>query len=128
LQAAVRGNYTGAYGYLAPEVARYVSLARFRTAARPLYTRGLRKGTGIQLYKLGVRLEGQGSARLFYSFSFLADSVHKTPPVLLEVTFRDTTSRRVLAFGMREQAAQRVPVKASPAPARKNPAPQKTKQ
>jgi hypothetical protein len=105
-----RGEFEQAYRRLAPEVARGVTLNRFREAAQPLRRRAIRKGTMLNLYKLGVRLEGK-SSRLFYSFAFAADSALKTPSVLLEVTFRDTASRQVLDFAVREQAARRVPVK-----------------
>ena len=117
LTAVVRGNYPQAYARLAPEVARAVSLAKFRAAARPFRVRALRLGTDLMLYKLGMRLEAQGSARLFYAFSFAADSVLVAPSVTLEATFRDTTARQVLSFTMREAVGKRPP--APPAPRKK---------
>ena len=101
LRAVLRADYATAYGRLAPEVRQAVSRGRFEEAARPLWKSGQRRGQEIELYKLGVRLGDRGGARLFYAFSFAADSSLKTPPVLLEVTFRDTASRSVLGFGMR---------------------------
>jgi len=108
LCAVLRADYPAAYGRLAPEVRRAVSLSRFAAAARPLWKSGQRRGPGIELYKLGMRL-GEGEAsRLFYSFSFAADSSLKVPALLLEVTFRDTAARSVLGFGVQ---ARKVPVR-----------------
>ena len=101
LRAVLRADYRGAYGRLAPEVRQQVSLAHFQALARPLWKSGQPRRQEIELYKLGVRLGERGSAQLFYSFSFAADSAMKTPPILLETTFRDTTSRAVLGFGLR---------------------------
>ena len=98
LRAVLRADYAAAYARLAPEVRRSVSLGQFMVAARPLWQRA-HQHPGIELYKLGVRLNGNTS-RLFYSFSLAADSSLKTPSVLLEVTFRDTASRGVLGFGL----------------------------
>lgn len=106
LRAILRANYSAAYGRLAPEVRQSISLARFAVAARPLWQSGRRPGCGtaIELYKLGVRLGDRGSSRLFYSFSFAADSSRRVPAELLEVTFRDTASRAVLGFSRRTSA------------------------
>lgn len=103
LRAVLRANYAAAYGRLAPEVRQGISLAQFAVAARPLWKSGQRPGRGpaIELYKLGVRLGDGGSSRLFYSFSFAADSSQRVPPELLEVTFRDTAARAVLGFSLR---------------------------
>ncbi|GAB3852614.1 hypothetical protein GCM10028822_20530 [Hymenobacter terrigena] len=106
LRAVLRANYSFAYSRLAPEVRQGISLARFTTAARPLWKSGQRpgRGTAIELYKLGVRLGDGGSSRLFYSFSFAADSSLRVPSDVLEVTFRDTASRAILGFGLRTSA------------------------
>ena len=106
LRAVLRANYSAAYSRLAPEVQQGISLARFSTAARPLWKTGQRpgRGTAIELYKLGVRLGDRGSSRLFYSFSFAADSSLRMPSELLEVTFRDTASRAVLGFSLHPAA------------------------
>ena len=112
LRAVLRADYLAAYRRLAPEVRRTVSFAQFEASARPLWKSGQQRKQAIELYKLGVRLGSGGASRLFYAFSFAADSALKTPPVLLEVTFRDTASRAVLGFGMR---ANRVPA-AKPVP------------
>ncbi|GAB3289391.1 hypothetical protein ACFQT0_08475 [Hymenobacter humi] len=101
LRAILRADYTAAYARLAPEVRRAVSLAHFEEAARPLWRSGQRRGQQIELYKLGVRLGAGGSSRLFYSFTFATDSGKVPPPAVLEVTFRDTTARAVLGFGLR---------------------------
>ena len=116
LRAVLRADYRGAYGRLAPEVRRQVSLTHFQALARPLWKSGQPRSQEIELYKLGVRLGERGSAQLFYSFSFAADSAMKTPPVLLETTFRDTTSRMVLGFGLRYP---KTPIKPSGKPAQR---------
>ncbi|MDO7844987.1 hypothetical protein Q5H92_01350 [Hymenobacter sp. M29] len=104
LRAVLHADYPAAYARLAPEVRQGLTLARFAAAARPLWKSGQRHGSGIELYKLGVRLGDRGGSRLFYSFSFAADSVAKSPSELLEVTFRDTASRAVLGFSLRTPA------------------------
>lgn len=108
LRAVLRADYPAAYGRLAPEVRRTVSLGRFAAAARPLWKSGQRRGSGIELYKLGMRLGDGGASRLFYSFSFAADSTLKAPDLLLEVIFRDTAARSVLGFDVQ---TRKVPVR-----------------
>lgn len=112
LRAVLRAEYAAAYGRLAPEVRRAVSSAAFETAARPLGKVG-RRAAPLELYKLGVRLGDGGTARLFYSFAFAADSALPQPSVLFEVTFRDTAARGVLAFGL-GRTPRRVVPKAGP--------------
>ena len=104
LREVLRADYPAAYGRLAPEVRRSVSLGRFAAAARPLWKSGAHRSRAIELYKLGVRLGDNGASRLFYAFAFAADSSLKTPSVLLEVTFRDTAARAVLGFAVRPVA------------------------
>jgi len=118
LRAVLRKDYTTAYAQLAPEVRRGVSVARFQGAAQPLWQAGQHHGTALELYKLGVRLEAGGSSRLFYAYSFAADSSLRVPSVLLEVAFRDTATRNVLAFGIRKPAAASP---GKPKPANSNP-------
>ena len=101
LRGVLLANYAAAYGYLAPEVRRAIGPSRFAMAARQLWKSAPPQHREIELYKLGLRLDDTGRSRLFYSFSFAVDSGLKTPPVLLEVTFRDTASRAVLGFGVR---------------------------
>ncbi|SFQ65933.1 hypothetical protein [Hymenobacter arizonensis] len=101
LRAVLRGDYSTAYSRLAPEVRRAVSLERFEEAAQPLWKSGQRRGQEIELYKLGVRLGAGNSSRMFYAFTFAADSGVVPPPAILEVTFRDTATRAVLSFGLR---------------------------
>jgi len=118
LRALLHGHYAAAYARLAPEVRQGLPLSQFAAAARPLWKSGQRHGASIELYKLGVRLGDRGGSRLFYSFSFAADSLTKSPSELLEVTFRDTATRAVLSFSLR----------GTPPPAReRKPAPQATK-
>ncbi|MFD2721171.1 hypothetical protein ACFST9_20820 [Hymenobacter monticola] len=104
LRAVLRANYPAAYARLAPEVRQGLNLRQFAAAAQPIWKSGQRHGTGIELYKLGVRLGDRGGSRLFYTFSFAADSAMKSPSELLEVTFRDTAARSVLGFGLRSTA------------------------
>ncbi|GAB3581936.1 hypothetical protein GCM10027345_25370 [Hymenobacter daeguensis] len=104
LRAVLRADYPVAYSRLAPEVRQTIGLSRFEAQARPLWKSGQQHGKAIELYKLGMRLSEHGASRLFYSFSFAADSSLKTPSVLLEVTFRDTAARAVLGFGLRPTA------------------------
>ena len=101
LRAVMRANYSAAYGLLAPEVHRAVSLERFEAATRPLWKAGQRRGQQIELYKLGVRLGAGGTSRMFYAFTFASDSASKEPLAVLEVTFRDTATRAVLGFALR---------------------------
>ena len=107
LRAILRADYEGAYRCLAPEVRRVVTAARFGAIARPLWKIGQRHTSPLELYKLGVRLGNSGSSRLFYSYSFAADSALSRPSVVLEVTFRDTASRGVLSFGQKSAASPR---------------------
>jgi hypothetical protein len=104
LREVLRDDYSTAYRRLAPEVQRALSSSAFATAAQPLQQLGQQRGPEIKLYKLGTRLGGRGKpGQWFYSFSFAKDSLLKPPPVLLEVTFRDTTARQVLGFGVRKR-------------------------
>jgi hypothetical protein len=104
LSEVLRADYPAAYRRLAPEVQRALPSAAFVKAAQPLQKLGQQRGAEIKLYKLGTRLSGRGKpGQWFYSFSFAKDSLLKPPPVLLEVTFRDTTARQVLGFGTRKR-------------------------
>ena len=114
LRAVLRAEYAAAYSRLAPEVRRAVSPGAFANAARPLWKAG-RHAAPLELYKLGVRLGDGSASRLFYSYSFVADSVLPQPTVLFEVTFRDTAARGVLGFGLGRVARRLVP-KASASP------------
>ena len=102
----LRAEYPAAYRRLAPEVRAAVPLATFGAAARPLWQQGQARGAAIELYQLGTRLgERRGQSQWFCRFSFARDSARAPhpPPVLLEVTFRDTTARSVLGFGLRRR-------------------------
>ena len=97
-------KYPAAYRRLAPEVRAAVPLPAFARAARPLWQQGRARGPAIELYQLGARLgNGQRPGQWFCRFAFAQDSAHRPPPVLLEVTFRDTTARAVLGFGLRRR-------------------------
>lgn len=98
----LRQDYPAAYQRLAPEVRATLRPTAFAVAAQPLWHLGQQRGGAVELYKLGTWLgEGGGPAPWFYRFSFANDSARRPPPVLLEVTFRDTTARQVLSFGVR---------------------------
>jgi len=102
LLEVLRADYPAAYQRLAPDVRTKLPLAAFAQAARPLTQLGARRGQAIELYKLGTWLSAPGTHEpWFYCFSFAPDSLQKPPKVLLEVTFRDTTTRQVLGFRVR---------------------------
>jgi hypothetical protein len=104
LTEVLRADYPAAYQRLAPEVHATLPRAAFATAARPLRQLGRQHGRAIELYTFGTHLsESGGSEPWFYRFSFAKDSIQKPPPVLLEVTFRDTTTRQVLGFRVRNR-------------------------
>jgi hypothetical protein len=102
LTEVLRADYPAAYGRMAPEVRAGLPPAAFATAARPLRQVGKQRGRGIELYIFGTHLTEHGTGEpWFYRFSLAKDSLQKPPPVLLEVTFRDTTTRQVLGFRVR---------------------------
>lgn len=100
----LRADYAAAYHRLAPEVRAAVRPAAFSAAAAPLWQQGQARGPAIELYQLGTRLgSGRQPGQWFCRFTFASDSARRPPPVLLEVTFRDTTARAVLGFGLRRR-------------------------
>ena len=104
LLEVLRAEYPAAYRRLAPEVQTAVPLAVFETAAQPLWQVGQARGPAVELYQIGARLgAGRNGSQWFYRFSFARDSARHPPPMLLEVTFRDTTARAVLGFGLRRR-------------------------
>jgi hypothetical protein len=104
LAEVLRANYSAAYQRLAPEVRDTLRPAAFAAAAGPLRHLGQQRGQAVELYKLGTWLsEAGGHEPWFYRFSFASDSARRPPPVLLEVTFGDTTTRQVLGFGVRSR-------------------------
>jgi len=99
LADVLRANYPAAYRGLAPEVRAGVPPAAFAAAARPLWQQGQARGPAIALYQIGAWLgTGRAGSQWFCRFSFASDSARRPPPVLLEVTFRDTMARAVLGF------------------------------
>jgi hypothetical protein len=100
LLAVLTGNYPAAYALLAPEVSQSVPLARFQAMAEPLYQQGRRYQPTIDLYKLGFRISADNSTRTFVAFMFRSDTLAPRPHLQLDVTFRDTTARQVLSFGL----------------------------
>ncbi|WP_233635914.1 hypothetical protein [Hymenobacter setariae] len=104
LSEVLRADYPAAYQRLAPEVRATLPPTAFATAAGPLRHLGQQRGQAVELYKLGTWLsEGGGHEPWFYRFSFASDSARRPPPVLLEVTFSDTTARQVLGFGIKNR-------------------------
>ena len=106
LVEVLAASYPAAYRRVAPEVQASVPLATFEVAARPLWQQGQARGPAIELYQIGTRLgNGRRASQWFCRFSFASDSAQprRPPPVLLEVTFRDTTARAVLGFGLRRR-------------------------
>ena len=96
----LRAEYPAAYRRLAPEVRAAMPPAAFKTAAQPLWQQGQARGAAVELYQVGTWL---GESQWFCRFSFASDSARLPPPVLLEVTFRDTAARAVLGFGLRQR-------------------------
>lgn len=104
LSEVLRADYPAAYQRLAPEVRATLRPIAFAAAAQPLRHLGQQRGQAVELYKLGTWLrEGRGHEPWFYRFSFASDSARRPPPLLLEVTFSDTTARQVLGFGVRNR-------------------------
>ena len=100
----LRADYPAAYRRLAPEVRATVPQPAFEAAARPLRQQGQARGPAIELYQIGAWLgDTNRTNEWFCRFSFASDSARRPPPVLLEVTFRDTTARAVLGFGLRRR-------------------------
>lgn len=106
LVEVLAADYPAAYRRLAPEVRAAVPTATFEAAARPLWQQGQARGATIELYQIGTRLgNGRRASQWFCRFAFASDSARPQhpPPVLLEVSFRDTTARAVLGFGLRRR-------------------------
>ena len=102
LTEVLRADYPAAYRRLAPEVRATLPQLAFTATAQPLEQLRKQRGRAIELYTFGTHLSERGGGEpWFYRFSFAQDSVQKPPPVLLEVTFRDTTTRQVLGFRVR---------------------------
>lgn len=100
----LRADYPAAYRRLAPEVRAAVALPGFSAAARPLWQQGQARGPAIELYQVGTWLgSSRRPSQWFCRFAFARDSARRPPPVLLEVTFRDTAARAVLGFGLRRR-------------------------
>jgi hypothetical protein len=105
LLAVLRGEFDVAHRMLAPEVGSALTPARFRAVALPLYEQGRHYGPSIDLYKLGFRLRDGQHPQSFVAFMFKADTLAARPTVQLDVTFRDSTARQVLSFGVIALAA-----------------------
>jgi hypothetical protein len=100
LLSLLQKQYKQAYQLMAPEVTAAVTLQQFEAAARPLVEQGQQFGSTIALYKLGMRLTDGPTTRYFYSFSFKSDTLQLKPRVLLDISFRDSISTRILSFGL----------------------------
>ena len=100
----LRADYPAAYRRLAPEVRQALPPAAFAAAAQPLARQGQVRGPAIELYQIGAWLGTPPQPnRWFCRFSFASDSARRPPPVLLEVTFRDTAARAVLGFRLQQR-------------------------
>ncbi|MDO7875390.1 hypothetical protein Q5H93_11670 [Hymenobacter sp. ASUV-10] len=100
LSAALRGD-TAAIRWLAPELRRKLGTTGVQQALAPLAVAGRRRGTDIELYKLGYWLEADGSSRPFVAYAWAADSLLKPKREWLQVAFRDSAARQVLEFELR---------------------------
>lgn len=100
-------NYTAAYAQLAPDVREHLTEQAFRARAAPVTALGARRGTDIELYKLGARLPSDAAQQLelFVAFAWPADSAssRRLPTEWLEVTFPDTAARVVQGFQVRHK-------------------------
>lgn len=102
LSAALRGD-TAAIRWLAPELRQKLGAAGVQRALAPLAAAGKRRGTDIELYKLGFWLEADGSSRPFVAYAWAADSSKYRPKrEWLQVAFRDSTARQVMEFELRK--------------------------
>lgn len=100
LLAVLRGDYRRARKLLAAENGKLIPLREFKAVAQPLYEQGQMLKPAIALYKLGYRFSDAGTTRNFYDFSFKSDTLQPRPRVLLDVSFRDSTARQILTFGL----------------------------
>ena len=100
LLAVLHGEFQAAHGMLAPEVGRAITPAQFQAVAMPLYQKGQHFKPTIDLYKLGFRLRDGQTPQSFVAFMFKADTLAARPEVQLDVTFRDSTARQILSFGL----------------------------
>ena len=100
LLAVLHGEFQAAHGMLAPEVGRAITPAQFQAVALPLYQKGQHFKPTIDLYKLGFRLRDGQTPQSFVAFMFKADTLAARPEVQLDVTFRDSTARQILSFGL----------------------------
>lgn len=100
LLAVLRSDYKAAFQLLAPETQATLTARQFRAAAQPLLAQGKQRGQPIDLYKLGYRIGENSDVRSFYSFMFKSDTLARQPQVQLDVTFRDSTAKRILSFGL----------------------------
>lgn len=101
LTAALRGD-TAAIRWLAPELRRKLGVVGVQRALAPLAVAGQRRGSEIELYKLGWWLEADGSSRPFVAYSWAADSAkHRPKREWLQVAFRDSAARQIVEFELR---------------------------
>ena len=105
LLALLRNNQTAAYPLLAADLHTKISLPEFERQTQPIAKAATRRGTDIELYKLGARLptDAGQQTEYFVAFAWAADStsVRRLPAEWLEVTFQDTASRQVAGFQLR---------------------------
>ena len=100
LAAALRGEPRAAR-WLEPELRRTLGPAGVKGVLGQLAATGRRRGTAVELYKLGFRLEEDGTARPFVAYAWAADSGLARKREWIDVAFRDTAARQVLSFELR---------------------------
>ncbi|RFP66971.1 hypothetical protein D0N36_00330 [Hymenobacter lapidiphilus] len=100
--AAVGQEWKQAYRWLAPATQATMSQKQFRQMLQPLRKPVCRFGSVIDLYKLGFRLRDAAAPEPFVAYSFRADTLAARPHFQLDVSFQDSTARRVKVFRLIE--------------------------
>lgn len=98
LAAVLRGDTIAAKRWLSPNL-------QARDAGRalaPLIDAGRRRGTNVELYRLGF-LVGDDTQQPFVTYAWAADSAEVWPlRATIQVVFRDTAARQVWEVYLRE--------------------------
>ena len=99
LAAALRGDTSAA----APWLAANLRAAGARRTLAPLVAVGSRRGTAVELYRLGFLVGDDDTQRPFVTYAWVADSAAVWPRrATIQVVFRDTTVRQVWEVYLRE--------------------------
>lgn len=103
LLEVLAADYQAAHHRLTPATRAALPLPAFARAVWPLWKQGQAHGQVIELYQVGAWLGTPPQpTEWFCRFRFAADSLAPLPRPLFEVTFRDTASRQVQGFRLRE--------------------------